>query len=129
MANVKEKLMIVGMGNWGNENFIRIKARKKSLEIPKLIDSFLLKLGFHSHFNEKEYCRKDNWIATAARYKDNIGIHEFFQNRKYKLHVIFDEKYLYLIIKTTLKNRNEMVKRLMLYCKWVKPKKQKKRKK
>ena len=122
MKTKKEKLLIAGMGHWNEESFIRIKADKKSKAIPKLVDSFLNELKFKSDFEQIGICKKNNYMEREASYKDNLENHSFFENKTYNIHVIFGEKFLYFIIKTSLKNRKKLIEKLMLYAKWIKSK-------
>lgn len=115
----KEKLRLVGIGNWDNENFIRIKADKKSSAIPRLLDSFLIELGFKSFSEKYRYGKNDNFRKKIL-YKYYILEHEFFENKEYKIHLIFEEKYIYIILKTSLENREKMMDKIMKYSKWIK---------
>ncbi len=114
MEMQKNKLEIAGIGNWDNENFIKIKVNKNN-EIHNIISSFMKDIGIDSYLEEIEGERKN--------YKDSLGGHNFFENTLYKVHVIFEKNYLYLIIKTPLKNRKNMIEKLMHYAQWVKNKK------
>lgn len=117
-----KKITIASMLNDEEENYIKIKINdinsKKYIEI--LID-FLDDLGTNYHlFDEDIRC-------LSEKYKEWIGSHHYFRTKGYIIHIIFAEKYLHLIIKCNLNNRNKLIKILEKYCKWIitKPKRKK----
>lgn len=115
---IKSKLALVGLSNWEDENYIRFRASKNNKQILKSLDLFLGELDIQSKLSCEE--NEETGRQIRHKYKKVIGNHHFFKSKKYKLHVVFGENRIHLIIKTDLKNRKELSKNPMKYAKWVK---------
>lgn len=108
------KIIISGILNDKEENYIQIKISNKNgmKHIEKLINIFD-DLGIYYYQFEEDL------ICLFKKYKELIGTHHYLRTKDYIIHMIFAENCLHLIIKCNLNKRNELIKTLKKYCKWV----------
>lgn len=107
---VDEKLSITASFNDDNENYFKIgvddpENKKYILTLIKLLNN--LKIA-HLLNAEPE--------ILSAKYKEWIGRHEFFRTNKYVIHIIFTEATIHLLIKCSLKQRENVIAALKKYC-------------
>ncbi|MBU2639393.1 MAG: hypothetical protein KKG75_01660 [Nanoarchaeota archaeon] len=103
---MKDLTKIVGIFNNKDENYFKIKiedikSERYLLWLIKLLGD--LKISHHLDAEPQ---------ILSAKYKGWIERHEFFRKRGYVIHIIFTKEYLYLIVKCSLKKRQEFLKAL-----------------
>jgi len=98
------KLKLLKVFNQDKENYFKIKVLdKESEDYIKTTIELLNKLNISSNLESEPQ-------TNSCKYKDWIGCHEFKKGDKYKLHMIFEENNIHLIVKCSIKNREELMK-------------------
>ena len=101
---------LVKIFNEDQENYFKFEIKdQNSFEDERILSQFLGELGF----GNIEF-KGDN-PGIKKKYKERIGLHKFVENKQVKIHIIFAEKYLHLVIKCSLKNRKVIIKLIKKY--------------
>ena len=108
-----KKLKIVGIFNEFEENYIKIKNTNNISDI-KTIIKILDDLKITNFLGEEP--------AGYKTYKHWIGIHEYFREEDYIIHIIFAKNSIHFIVKCNLNKRKQLIKILKKYCEWAKVK-------
>ncbi|MBU2496728.1 MAG: hypothetical protein KJ767_01570 [Nanoarchaeota archaeon] len=111
-----EKLILTGLSNWQDETYIRLHVGKNSTKALFVLDCFLSDLGI-TYRIFKECLESKN---KTCNYKEFVTNHYFFKNKKYKIHLIFGERNIHLIVRTPKSRTHEMLSILKDYVKSMK---------
>lgn len=105
---------VAGIANYGDVNYIRIK---RIGDIKGIICKFLSEIDLDKHwYFDEEYDRTGKPIPF--KYDKLIDKHTLFENKNFKVHVIFGKNYLHMLVIT--KNREKLNKALSKYFAFVK---------
>lgn len=58
----------------------------------------------------------DEPLVMSTRYRDWLGMHTYIDSCKFSVHVIFEEKYMHLLVRCAEHNRNNLMDALIGYC-------------
>jgi len=101
------KSKLVKVFNQGEENYFKLNiGSKSSLEFKKCLSDFLEDIGFKNPFFQKfakegPYSLKNNPAALR-------DFHKFFENETFKIHIMFSEEYLHMVVKCSKGGRQEL---------------------
>jgi len=112
----REKLVLTGLSNWQDETYIRLHVGKESTKALYVLDCFLSDLGITYRLFKECLERKDK----PFNYREFISNHYFFKTKKYKVHLIFGEKNIHLIIKVPKGGTHRVLNILKNYVKSMK---------
>ena len=107
------KPKLVNSFNKDEENYLKFEVKYiDSSAYEEVLVKFLEELGFIKPFYPKISNKSEEEDFTKKTYKQRIGFHKFLENEKFKIHVIFSEDHLNLVLKCSQKNKNAFVKLL-----------------
>jgi len=98
------KSTIVDIFNHGNENYFKIKIidSKSTKYIEKLTNMI-------TALQDQNYLESEPEVLSTKYYKW-IGRHEFYKTNKYIIYIIYEKDYLHLVVKCSLKRRQQLIK-------------------
>jgi len=107
------KLKLVKYFNQEEENYFKFEIRHKdSPAYEKILVNFLEELGFDKPFYPKISNKSEEEDFTDKTYEQRIGFHKFLENKEFKIHAIFSENHLNVVVKCSQDNRKKFVKLL-----------------
>ena len=107
-------IKILAMSNHKNHNFFKFKidSNEDESKTTQYLD-FIIELC--NQLNIKQYLDLDLEIQPLD-YKYWRGTHQFVENSKFKIHILFEENYVNMIVICSFENRKKLIEILRKHC-------------
>jgi hypothetical protein len=106
------KPKIIKLFNQKEENYFKFTVDKNSFEAEDSTIQFLKELGFKRPFYPKFSNKSEDEEFSKQRYKNRVGLYKFLENKSFKIHIIFSEDGINMIVRCNQANRKILNKSL-----------------